>query len=405
MINNLKLWLNSTFVKLFGKPILLSRIMVILLVIIVAVAIRLFIVLHEAKLIGGDDAGRHDVLARNLVEGNGFSKAFSPPYYPDDFDQPGYPFFVATIYRFTSGSLKAVIVVQLLLELTTLLLVLRISERLELFFSHKMFALAIGLVCPLLPIFSARIINEVLATFILTLNCYLLIKASRRENLAGWVYAGLACGFSLLVRPDLVIAVILMIMVASIVCWRYHRMRGSYLLICTLVCFIVITPWAIRNYLCFSKILFLGRSSEQTYSGYARWLNTWLVDYNGMKKYWWLNLSDPSFQCEFPSNIFQDNEKERAEQALRLARDQGTFDGQPSKEFIALACEARQIRPLNTCFFVPVQRVFYTWGMMPEYIDSGLRRFSALHHLTRLSYLFYLCWIIFTMFVLIGIVT
>ena len=371
--------LNLIFIRLLGKPTTLIA----LIVIIIAISIRVIVVLPEVKVEGtGDDALRYDPIAQNLIEGNGFSKATQPPYVPDDFEQPGYPYFVAAIYWLTSGNVNAVVAVQLLLELATLFLVVRISRILGLSYRVQMFALAIGLACPFLPMFSGQILTEVLTTFVITLTCYLLIKTSTKQNLANLVYTGLACGCSILVRADLIISVIFMIMVAGFICWNHHRMQGVYgIMICTLLCLIVLTPWAVRNYMCFSKIRFLGRSSEQTNSGYAKWLSTWSVDYYDHEKYWWKVLK-PCSQYGFPSNIFSNDEKQKAEHALRIAREQGTFDGQPSKEFATLACEARRKRPWKT-YFVPVRRIFHAWNMMPIYIYHGnavLTFFSRLYN-------------------------
>jgi hypothetical protein len=101
----------------------------ILVVLVIGSAIRLnyvLLVLISGVKLSGDALYRYHAIAQNLVSGNGFSSDLAPPFHANTFEQPIYPSFVEAIYWLTSGSQKAVVVVQLGVELLTLLLVLQI---------------------------------------------------------------------------------------------------------------------------------------------------------------------------------------------------------------------------------------------------------------------------------------
>jgi hypothetical protein len=335
----------------------------------IGAAIRVTVVL-EGPRPSGDAWARYEPLARGLLAGHGFSKDTQPPYRPDGLDQPGYPLFLAAIYGATGGSRGAVVAAQLVLEAGTIVLMMSMAAALGLAVRARRAALAVALVCPFLPIYSAHILTEALATFATAATLAFLIRAAASRKAVWWCLAGLAGTGSLLVRADSVIAFGLMALAALGVAWRNgarQALLGAGL--CVLVACAALAPWALRNQACFGELRPLGRASEQIHSGYVQWLDTWLVDPRHQYDYWW-HVLDQNGPHHFPDAAMPDSERERAEAALGLARAQGSFDGAPAAAFSALAREAREARPFTTRVLTPLRRMILTWLRLPSCVRN-----------------------------------
>lgn len=348
-----------------------------LAILALALLARLSLAMLPVRL-AGDAAERYDPMARNLIAGRGFSKATEPPYIAATSDPPGYPVFVAAIYALTGGSLRAVVILQIALELATLFLVYSICIRWGLSMRGRWAALLFGALCPFLPLFSAQIYTEVLATFLLTLTLYLLARSVADRSLKWWFAVGLTSGVGLLVRPDLLPAILL----ASIVAVSVHRSSESLVIsrrlrlgravgracITGAVCLAVLFPWTLRNYQLTNEVRPFGDIAAQSREAYPRWLSTWLDDPQLLHLYWW----NPIEIKEFPPSKIPDDERERAEQAIRQAQAQLSLNGQPSQEFDALAAKARSERPVRTIILVPLRRALMTVLRVPSSVSDGL---------------------------------
>lgn len=147
---------------------------------LLAIAIRVNYVLPalvSGVALDGDALYRYHPLAQNLAAGNGFTSDGAPPYQPNSFAQPGYPAFVALFYFLTGGSRKPVVLAQIALELLTLFIVFKMCESLKLSRRVQLTSVVIGLVCPFLVSNSTFLRTEMLATFVVTLTCWMLVSA------------------------------------------------------------------------------------------------------------------------------------------------------------------------------------------------------------------------------------
>lgn len=331
-----------------------------------AIMIRSAVILSDVRLFG--DAGlRYDPIARNLQIGNGFSRSSQAPYIPDDFDQPGYPYFLALIYKFTSGSLKAVVVAQLFLEALILFLVVRVGRWLKIPERAGVSALALGLICPFLPLFAGKILTEVLATFVVTLTCYMAVRCALDDGLKWWVLSGIGMGACLLVRPDLLVSVALMMLTLGLISWRKYRLRLCRRILIQLVsALIILTPWMIRNYRLFHSPRPLGGTASQVKSPYVKWLDTWLDDPKYIDQYWW-HAANPGYPADLPDNI-PDEDRAAAMRALVTIKERGTFSDETDREFLFLAVEARKSHWLKVYALTPFRRAIMTWLRAPSYI-------------------------------------
>jgi len=291
-----------------------------IVVFLIGLTIRLYYLLHPD--FGSGDAGlRYIPIARNLLDGHGFALA---PGIPDSFDQPLYPLMIAGM----GGNFYLVVAFQFLLELAIVALVYGIAKEVGLDKRGRIIAISLAWLCPFLPLFASRILTEVLATLLLTLTCYLILKGSVRL----YLLAGLCAGLALLTRGDALPAVILLPLAAlSLRRPRWHVLAYAGMLVLTL------SPWMIRNQLAFGSPRPVGGVFAQTQDGYRLWLSTWLIDSKDIHAYHWNNTN--------PLNLSDDEYREQAK-------------------------EARDQSPVKILLFVPAARVFISYLRMPGYVDS-----------------------------------
>jgi hypothetical protein len=335
---------------------------------LLAITLRGAVLLSDIQL-NGDAEKRYEPIARNLQFGNGFSRAAQAPYAQDDFDQPGYPYFVAAIYKLTSGNRRAVVVAQLILESLILVLVLKLGGALNISNRARMGAVAIGMVCPFLPIYSGKILTEVLATFILTLTCYLILQCAVKDGVRRWVFAGMGAAACLLVRPDTLASIILMTLALALISWRKYRLRLlGRILILLVSALAVLSPWMIRNYRLFHSPRPLGGVTAQVKLQYVKWLDTWLDDPKYLQKCWW-NIFDPNSPVELPDKI-SEGDRRIVTSALIKLKEQGSLTDAIDQQFLPLIVEAKRTRQFNVFVLTPVRRIAMTWLRAPSYITG-----------------------------------
>ena len=171
-----------------------AHILIILLSLIVQLSILLFFDSRsDDKSFIGDESSYHN-LAVNLVKGNGYSHQTQEPYEKWYFREPGYPYFVASIYSisnlFSPLEYSNVVTNNLKLELYLLKIAQMLLMTLSLYIYYYLFIqferrklalislLIIGVSANFL-IFSTLILRETLVVFLFTLfiGCnYLFIK-------------------------------------------------------------------------------------------------------------------------------------------------------------------------------------------------------------------------------------
>lgn len=342
----------------------IARIVLFIIVASIAIAIRLSVAASDIPLLG-DAKTRYDPIANSLLAGHGFSRDTAPPYRPDNFDQPGYPLVLASVYAITNRSTRAVVWFQLLLELLVLLPVIWIAKELKLSRKAQILAVAIGLICPFLAKYAGLLLSEVLATLVISFACYAFMRSvreSQRDSLIWWALAGLASGIALLIRADTLIVVSLMSAVAIILARPpsvKSRLLQTSILIISIV--LTLTPWTVRNYLQFKAFKPLGSVSAQAGLPYVKWLNTWLDSPADLKPFWWDAMKPEENLEPFPAaKVPDDDERNRASSSLLQGREQKTMRGEPNRQFQELADEASRKRPLQTFVVVPVRRLIKT---------------------------------------------
>jgi len=170
-----------------------------------------------------DDARLYTVLAQNVLLHGVYSGSLTPPLEPTYVRVPGYPLFIAGIYRvFGVDNATAVRVAQAVIETVTCWMVACLAlalvptawpERRR--WRVQCAALGLAAVCPFTAIYVTTELTEVLAIALGTAIAWLALRAlredssdcqgeagGRRRAWAWWFAAGLAGGALAIVRPE-----------------------------------------------------------------------------------------------------------------------------------------------------------------------------------------------------------
>src|SRR5258708_11965914 len=151
---------------------------------IVAAAFRIFVAHHWAND-APDDSKTYARIARNLLEQHSFSDSEAAPYAPTLIRLPGYPFFLAAIYKvFGHGNNGAVRIVQALIDTATCGLIALLAFYWEPDEKRKraaaIAALALAAVCPFTTIYSATVLTEVPTMFLAVAMCVAAPRGFRK---------------------------------------------------------------------------------------------------------------------------------------------------------------------------------------------------------------------------------
>jgi cell division septation protein DedD len=332
---------------------------VIALIILIAATFRIFIAHHWAND-APDDAKTYARIARNVLEQHTFSDSEAAPYAPTLIRLPGYPLFLAAIYKvFGHGNNGAVRIVQALIDTATCALIALLAFYWEPDDERKraaaIAALALAAVCPFTAIYSATVLTEVPTMFLAVAMCVAATLAFRKMfttegteksgdstsaklALVWWLVAGLLGGLGVLFRPDsglFVAAVGLTLVVTSI--WSAvssvarHRFGSAIKrsvarvlisgTIFSLAFVLVLAPWTIRNARVFHLFQPLAPAhgempDEFVPRGYYLWLRTWLDDERYIAPFLWSLDTDPITMDDVPPHAFDSRDEKNRVEAL-----------------------------------------------------------------------------------------
>jgi 4-amino-4-deoxy-L-arabinose transferase-like glycosyltransferase len=233
-------------------------------VLLLALLVRagVFVVNHPFAPPDKDDAV-YDSLAWNLASGHGFSLDVRPPYEPMAARTPAYPVFLAAIYSLAGRSTDAVRVAQILLSLVTCWLVFVLGRRL-MNETYGLIAAAVYAVMPAAAQYPSLLLTEANQALLLMAAVYFAYRIVDDPARWRW-YAGLAAilATATLMRPDTqlliapVFAVLFLLRPSA-------RIVGVRIAAACVLFALLVTPWAVRNYLAFHRNVGLATGSGHT---------------------------------------------------------------------------------------------------------------------------------------------
>lgn len=212
----------------------------IFLLLIFALIVRLYFVFIYPQFPVLADAKRYDVLGWNLASGNGFVNETGESELGRG---PGYPFFLAVIYKVFGHSYHYARFFQVLFSMCTLLLIFLLAK--DAFGKNTAFlSLIIASFYPPFLSYSGILYAETLFTFFIVLSSYLLLLGIRQKKWWIYILLGVASGCAVLVRSEFILLFLCFFALTII----YSRENLNKFIYAALIAALVIAPWTIRNY-------------------------------------------------------------------------------------------------------------------------------------------------------------
>ncbi|HEY3579728.1 MAG TPA: glycosyltransferase family 39 protein, partial [Pyrinomonadaceae bacterium] len=330
------------------------------LLLLVALGFRLFIALRLPNDEPGD-ARVYSQLAINVLEQHVYSHDPQAPYAPSIIRLPGYPLFLAGVYKvFGHGNNTAVRVAQAVMDTLTCVLIALVAFEwcVDLERKHRaaIIAFALAAVCPFTAIYVATVLTEVPTNFFAvamvlavtfafkaTDNTDDTDKSDRKRAVLWWSVSGLIAGLTVLFRPDsgLFAAAVGLTLVLSLLLRRRakpFKLRIKQLFVSgaifSVAFCLVLVPWTIRNWRVFHLFQPLAPAhgempGEFVPRGYLLWLRTWLDDERYIAPVIWSLDDRPIRITDFPERAF-DSKEERDRVAALL--DKYNKGSQPPEE-------------------------------------------------------------------------
>ncbi len=197
------------------------------------------------------DSRGYDQIAKTLLHHGRFAQ--TPASAPEILRTPGYPAFIAAVYFLFGESPWAVILLQLLLDVSSCLLLYLAVARY--FAPAAGFAALFFAVDPFLVLYSNLFFSETLLVFFLILGLYFMMRflaAPEQKNI--FIAAAAAVfGCAALTKP--IAAYLIVPVIAVLVYVFYQTPKKLFLLaaIFTLVFVVTLSPWLVRNTSVFGK--------------------------------------------------------------------------------------------------------------------------------------------------------
>ncbi len=219
----------------------------IFLVVLLALVIRIAAILsiddpqRVPRSLAESDAPTYYVLSQNLISGIGYR--YTPDGEPTAKRTPGYPIFIAMIFKVFGKNFNAVRVAQAILDAITTAMVFILTNML---FGNKrtsMLASTLYAIYPPAILMTTYILTETLYTFLLVASLVTLVWALIGKMKSMSLTSGIIFGLSNLTRP---VAIFLPFVLAAIGI-ALRKEAWKYLLIFCIATLIPLMPWASRN--------------------------------------------------------------------------------------------------------------------------------------------------------------
>jgi hypothetical protein len=347
--------------------------------------LRLFFIIHFPFRAG--DTKFYVELARNWLDHGVYGLFVNGRLTPVDMRMPGYPAFLAALYAAFRQSPRIVMVVQAFIDLVTCVLSAMIAARIAPARSRTpvaIIALWMAALCPFTANYTATVLTEVLATFLMTLAVLAFVIALDRvfsnspsqspdRNLFSqaewWLLTGFIAGLGALVRPETP----LLLLSAGLVLVAYWRHPADWSRLLLAVAWMSVglilplTPWAARNAKTLGRVEFLAPRYAETYGdfiprGFYAWTATWMFRFGEAYLVTWKLGKEPIQLEDLPASAF-DSSAERTRVETLFARYNHDLHMTPilDHEFGLLARERSARHPIRTYIMIPLARMWTIW--------------------------------------------
>ncbi|MBI5242340.1 MAG: glycosyltransferase family 39 protein [Elusimicrobia bacterium] len=213
-----------------------------------ALALRIGYALTFSPAPAPGDASQYDAIGWRLASGGGFS---IEPGVPTPVRAPGYPFFLAALYRFFGHSPLAALLAQALLGGLICLLIYDIAKRL---FDERTALLGAWFTAlfPVSVVYSGLLLSETLFAFLFILSIAFFARSEDGEKRGALMLSGAALGLATLTRPTTLLFPF-GIGLALLASGARHPFKK--LILVGLAFAVPIIPWTARNWSRFGVLL------------------------------------------------------------------------------------------------------------------------------------------------------
>ena len=293
---------------------------------------------------------------------------------------PGYPAFLAAVFAiFGHDNYKAVLLLQILIDLASCFLLADLARRTISNRAAKI-AFLLAALCPFLANYAAAALTETLEIFFTTLALDFAVVALDElpaGRLQYWVGCGLAVSGAIMLRPDggillAAFAGYLLFLMARSKQAEDSRTRELWRIAqagIVLVCFALLplAPWTLRNWHSFHQFQplsprYANAAGDYVPMGFNRWVKTWIADYVSVEEIYWAVPGEELELNKLPERAF-DNDAERAatEEAFELYNRDLKIPPELDGRFAALAEQRIHAAPLRYYIWLPAARIADMW--------------------------------------------
>jgi 4-amino-4-deoxy-L-arabinose transferase-like glycosyltransferase len=358
--------------------------------VLAALALRLLFVFRFPGVV--DDSRLYADIATNWLQHGVYGITNSGQVMPTLSRLPGYPAFLAAIFAiFGSNNFRAVLLVQVLLDLGTCFLVADLAHRM-LSERAARAAFLLAALCPFLANYAAAALTETMEIFFTAVALDLGVCGlatfrhgsdpnSTPPSAKTWLGCGLSIGACILLRPD---GGILFGAVGAY--WFLFFLRRIFLgpaggsgpasralpmlrmgVILAIGAFAPLIPWTLRNLHTMHRFQplaprYANDSDERVMPGFNRWTKTWMADYTSVQEIYWKIPDDALDFTRLPDRAFDSAQQRQATEQLFADYNQ---DHEMTREldghFARLAAARIQAAPLRYYVWLPALRIADMW--------------------------------------------
>ena len=200
-------------------------------------------------------------VARSIAQGNGFSSPYEGNTGPTAWEPPLYPYLMGGVFKvfgiYTQASAWVLLIINSLLAMLTCIPIFYIA--------HRCFGERIALwsawswgLCPYVWYWSIHWIWDTTFTpFVLACAFLVVLELQDWPGWQGWFFFGVLFGIGALANPTM----LAFLPFCGLWVWRQRFKNGlpsfAGVVLASVVFFLVISPWVIRNYEVFGRFVFL----------------------------------------------------------------------------------------------------------------------------------------------------
>ena len=244
-------------------------------ILLLAITLRIYGVLSHPTVPVADPADYHR-LATGLVEGRGYVNAdgASTAWRP-----PGYPVFLAAVYKIVGVDVLRVTIVQAVIGGGTVLLLIVLGAMML----DWPRALVSGVIAAIYPAFvwlPRLLLSENLSIFLLLLSLVVIVLYLRTSRLIWMVAFAVLCALNTLVRGNNLFLPMAVVFGLVFIRWRSRSLNWNQLiaplLVLAITLLMTLLPWTMRNYRVFHQLIPIA-----TQDGLTLYASYWPPQKNG----------------------------------------------------------------------------------------------------------------------------